>query len=125
MSNLDSYVTHGELNELMQGLLSSLDEMFARHENRIMMRIENGIGMQAKANGEAIAALQDRVGAIEDKVNTIEGKVDALSGQMTALDRKMGVMEEHVGTLTESVQYVKGKIEQFENGEIAVHVSRK
>ena len=86
MSNAEKYVTHDELNELMQGLLTGIGEMLDRQETRIMMRIENGLGVQAKANGEAIAALQKKV---------------------DAFDRKVDAMEEHVGSLTESVQYVK------------------
>lgn len=115
MSNLDRYVTHSELEEVMQSVLSGIDEMFKaqnkrmdemfeRHENRIMMRIENGLGMQIKASGEALESLQMKADVIEDKVNA---------------------MEEHVATLTESVQYVKDKAEQIENGGIDVQLTRK
>lgn len=80
--NNDSYVTHSELNELMQGILTGIDDMFKaqnkridetleRHENKIMMRIENGIGKQVQANGEAISGifeLLDRVESVLDEV---------------------------------------------------------
>lgn len=117
---MSDYVTHEELSELMQGLLSGISDMFTaqekkmdeklermeqrmderfnrmeerfdhkleRMENQIMMRIENGIGVQAQAQGEKLDALTDHVISLTEDIQEIKSTLQQHDDEIITLKR--------------------------------------
>lgn len=91
---MSDYVTYQELGELMQGLLSGIDERLERMENQILTRIENGVGKQVQAQGELLQA---------------QGEL------LRSVSEKQGVMERHVARLTEDVQAIKDTLSRHDD----------
>ena len=64
MSNLNDYVTHGELNEIV----SAIGEIILQSESRIMAFIENGVQKQANAMAEMQNAMEEHLGNLTEKM---------------------------------------------------------
>ena len=91
-------VTHKELSDLMQGLLSGISDMFdaqekkmdqklERMESRIMARIENGVEKKVDLLGEKVDGLEQRLISVEADVKDIKARLDLHDAEIYALKR--------------------------------------
>lgn len=93
---MSDYVTTEELKEVMKDVLTGIDEMFQRQENRILARIENGIGKQVQMNTERLDALTARMDAME-------GHMAAMTERMESMDMRLTSIEADVKEIKETV----------------------
>ena len=91
-------VTHDELSELMQGLLSGISDMFdardkaldqklERMENQILMRLENGIEKKADLLGEKVDGLEKHLASVEADTKEIKARLDLHDAEIYTLKR--------------------------------------
>lgn len=100
---MSDYVTTEELKEVMKDVLTGIDEMFQRQENRILARIENSIGKQVQMNTERLDALSDRMDALTARMDAMEGHMAAMTERMESMDMRLTSIEADVKEIKETV----------------------
>ncbi len=112
MKNPEQFVTHEEFQEFMQGLLSGISEMMdekiQRSEDRMMARIEGGIGAQVQANAEKLDALSG-------KVDAMEAHLGAMTEHMESIDLRLTAVESDMKDMKKSIAKIREKLEEHED----------
>ncbi len=108
MSNLNDYVTHGELNELV----SAIGEMFERSENRMIAFIENGVQKQVTLMAEQQAHMMERHNAMEAQLGTLTEDMQEVKTCLDNVEQRLSSVEKDVKELKADMIEMKADMKE-------------
>ena len=103
------------MNTMFDTLSAKIEESSQRTEDRIMARIEAGLGKQVQASTERIDVLCEQMDALEGHMAHMTERVESIDLRLTAVEMDMKDVKRQLKTLEEGQQEIKEAVTRHDD----------